>query len=77
MNDKCIGLATIKAEGKSHSFDNPEIEPWVGYVDEFNKFFNEEYGQMRIPSAVKNRLKKAMRKSWDMALMVNARENKS
>lgn len=71
-NNSGFGLAQIKQEGMCSSFDHPEISPWVGYRNEFNKWFKDE----NIPWYLipfKTALMKIALSSWDYALMTNAK----
>ncbi len=76
MNDSDFagfGLAPIKQEGFCSSYENPEISPWRGYSEEFEKFFREEYvGKIRY-RIILPLVRKIAFKSWQEALLINAK----
>lgn len=71
-----IGLAYVKPEGYCFMYDGPDLKPWPGYTDEFNKFFSKTYGTKWYFKPVLPILYKACRKSWDQALLTNAKGGK-
>lgn len=75
MNDSMgqYGLASVKSEGMTSSYDDSEIKPWNGYQDEFSVWFDSKYKFVFGTKWLKPIVKKFASSAWDNALLTNAK----